>query len=67
MNEPSFQGTDYYQLDELLEPEERLSRDTARQFVEQEYLPIVTEHFRRGTFPVELAGAKDAGPRVPRA
>jgi glutaryl-CoA dehydrogenase len=55
MNEPKFQGTDYYDLDELLEPEERLVRDTARQFVESEYLPVVTEHFRHATFPVELA------------
>ena len=54
-NEPTFQGTDYYQIEELLDPEERLVRDTARQFVEQEYAPVVTEHFRRGTFPVELA------------
>src|SRR4029434_5982746 len=54
-NEPKFQGTDYYQIEELLEPEERLARDTARQFVEQEYLPVVAEHFRTGTFPVELS------------
>jgi glutaryl-CoA dehydrogenase len=54
-NDPRFQGTDYYQLDELLEPEEKLARDTARQFVEHEYLPVVTEHFRNGTFPVELS------------
>lgn len=54
-NMPRFEGTDYYNIDELLEPEERLVRDTARQFVEQEYLPVVTEHFRQGTFPVDLA------------
>jgi glutaryl-CoA dehydrogenase len=54
-HQPRFEGVDYYQLDELLEPEERLARDTARQFVAQEYLPVVTEHFRNGTFPVELA------------
>ncbi len=55
MHEPKFQGTDYYDIEELLEPEERQVRDTARQFVEREYLPIVTEHFRAGTFPVEIA------------
>jgi len=53
--EPKFRGTDYYDIEALLDPEERLVRDTARQFVEQEYLPVVTEHFRGGTFPVELA------------
>jgi glutaryl-CoA dehydrogenase len=54
-NEPRFQGTDYYEIEELLEPEERLARDTARQFVENEYLPVVAAHFRNGTFPVEIA------------
>jgi glutaryl-CoA dehydrogenase len=54
-NDPKFTGTDYYAIDELLESEERLVRDTARQFVENEYLPVVTEHFRAGTFPVGLA------------
>ncbi len=55
MSEPTFAGSDYYEIDELLSEEERLSRDTARSFVENEYLPVVTEHFRRGTFPVELS------------
>jgi len=55
MNEPKYQGTDYFAIEDLLDPEERLVRDTARQFVAQEYLPIVTEHFRAGTFPVALA------------
>jgi len=55
MTAPKFTGTDYYEIEDLLEPEERMVRDTARQFVEQEYLPIVTEHFRQGTFPVRLA------------
>lgn len=54
-NDPKFTGTDYYAIDELLDSEERLARDTARQFVENEYLPVVTEHFRAGTFPVGLA------------
>ena len=54
-NEPKFQGTDYYEIEELLEPEERLARDTARQFVHNEYLPVVAGHFRNGTFPVEIA------------
>ena len=55
MNEPNFQGADYYQIEALLEPEEKLARDTARQFVRHEYLPVVTQHFRDGTFPVELS------------
>ncbi len=55
MNDPTFQGTDYYDIEELLSEEERLARDTARSFVEGEYLPVVTEHFRNSTFPVDLA------------
>ncbi len=55
MNEPTFSGSDYYAIDELLSDEERLVRDTARSFVDNEYAPVVTEHFRQGTFPVELS------------
>jgi glutaryl-CoA dehydrogenase len=55
MNEPKFEGADYYQIEDLLEPEEKLARDTARQFVRQEYLPVVAKHFRDSTFPVELS------------
>jgi glutaryl-CoA dehydrogenase len=55
MNDPTFPGTDYYNLDELLEPEETLARETARQFVTEEFLPVVRDHFRAGTFPVHLA------------
>ena len=50
-----YDGADYYQIEELLDSEERLVRDTARQFVRNEYLPVVTRHFRDGTFPVELS------------
>jgi glutaryl-CoA dehydrogenase len=55
MNDPAFRGTDYYEIEELLSEDERLVRDTARSFVETEYMPVVTEHFRRGSFPVELS------------
>lgn len=55
MNEPGFVGTDYFEIDDWLEPEERAARDTARRFVEEEYLPVVREHFRAGSFPVSIA------------
>jgi glutaryl-CoA dehydrogenase len=54
-HEPKFTGTDYYAIDDLFDAEERMVRETARQFVENEYLPVVTEHFRNGTFPVAMA------------
>jgi glutaryl-CoA dehydrogenase len=50
----AYQAPDYYDLDELLSDDERLVRQTARRFVEEEYLPRVKEHFRAGTFPVEI-------------
>ncbi|MGD9763983.1 MAG: acyl-CoA dehydrogenase family protein [Candidatus Binatia bacterium] len=49
-----YEAPDYYGVDELLSDDERLVRQTARRFVEEEYLPRVQEHFRAGTFPVEL-------------
>lgn len=50
----SYKGPDYFQLDDLLTEEERMVRDMVRSFVEQEFLPVVTQHFRDGTFPSEL-------------
>jgi glutaryl-CoA dehydrogenase len=45
---------DYFLLDDLLTPEERMTRDTVKQFVEREVLPQVEGHFARETFPLEL-------------
>jgi glutaryl-CoA dehydrogenase len=51
----AFEGVDFLRLDELLSHEERLARDTVRDFVEREFLPRVQEHVRRdGSFPMEL-------------
>src|SRR3989454_7213815 len=49
-----FRGVDYYGVEALLSEDERMVRDTIRDWVEAEYLPIVTEHHRAGTFPVHL-------------
>jgi glutaryl-CoA dehydrogenase len=50
-----FDGVDFLRLDELLSDEERLARDTVREFVSKEFLPRVQEHVRRdGSFPIEL-------------
>ncbi|MCZ6602221.1 MAG: acyl-CoA dehydrogenase family protein [Planctomycetota bacterium] len=49
-----FQGVDYYSLDDLLSEEEKMVRETVRQFVTDKVLPRVAEHGRAGTFPVEL-------------
>src|SRR5881296_3007104 len=49
-----FRGVDYYGIEDLLSEEERMVRDAVRDWVETEFLPVVTEHHRAGTFPVEL-------------
>ncbi|MGB2867509.1 MAG: acyl-CoA dehydrogenase family protein [Bacteroidota bacterium] len=49
-----FQGVDYYNLDELLTQEEILARNTVREFVEENVIPIIEKHYRAGTFPMDL-------------
>jgi glutaryl-CoA dehydrogenase len=49
-----YRGVDYYGIEELLTEEERMVRDAIRDWVEAEFLPIVQEHHRAGTFPVSL-------------
>lgn len=46
---------DFLELDALLSDEERMLRDTVRQFVGDRILPEVGEWFERGYFPKELA------------
>jgi glutaryl-CoA dehydrogenase len=50
---------DFLQIDSLLDHEERLIRDTVRDFVGDKVLPGVGEWFEAGYFPKELA--KDMG------
>lgn len=49
-----YESVDYYQLTNLLSEEEKLIQKTARQFVEDKFIPIVTEYHRVGEFPVEI-------------
>src|SRR5262245_7734278 len=52
---PEFQGVDFLRLDELLSDEERMARDSVREFVSREFLPLVQQHVRQdGSFPLEL-------------
>jgi len=46
--------TDYMGFQELLTPEERLVRETARQFVNGEVLPIIDRHAQEESFPAHL-------------
>lgn len=45
---------DFFQLEDLLSPEERMTRDTVKQFVAREVLPTVERHFADESFPREL-------------
>jgi glutaryl-CoA dehydrogenase len=45
---------DYVDLEADLDEEERLIRDTAREFVEEQVKPDIGDHFEAGTFPTEL-------------
>ncbi len=49
-----FRGVDYYGIEELLTEEERLVRDTVRDWVEAEFLPLIQRHHREGTVPTHL-------------
>ncbi|MEE9280551.1 MAG: acyl-CoA dehydrogenase family protein [Myxococcota bacterium] len=51
----AFESLDLYRVDDELSDEERIARDTVRDFVEREFLPRVVEHVRQdGSFPLEL-------------
>jgi glutaryl-CoA dehydrogenase len=48
-------AVDFLRLDDLLSDEEVLARETVRDFVSKEFLPLLQEHVRRdGSFPMEL-------------
>lgn len=49
-----FQNVDLIRFDSLLSEDEKLVRNTARQFVEDTIIPIIEECFREGRFPREL-------------
>ena len=50
----AFKGTDFIGFDGLLSDDEGLVRDTARQFIEDNLVPIIEECNREGRFPREL-------------
>jgi glutaryl-CoA dehydrogenase len=51
---PAFPGVDFIDFDSLLNDEEKLARQTARQFVDDQVLPIIEQHNRDGKFPMQL-------------
>jgi glutaryl-CoA dehydrogenase len=51
---PKFQGVDYMNVDSLLSEEELLVRNTVREFVDDNVIPIIEKHARAGTYPMDL-------------
>src|SRR6059036_3898644 len=49
-----FRGVDFLEFDSLLTDDEKLVRDTTRQFIEDNLIPIIEECNRAGRFPREL-------------
>jgi glutaryl-CoA dehydrogenase len=45
---------DYYRVESLLTDAERLFRDRIREFVDEECMPLIAEHFDKGIFPMGL-------------
>jgi glutaryl-CoA dehydrogenase len=49
-----FEGVDYFGIEDLLSEEERMIRDTIRDFVSDKVIPLLPEHQRAGSFPMEI-------------
>jgi len=49
-----FESLNFADIDGLLSEEELMIRGTVRDWVTNEFLPVVNKHFRDGTFPSEL-------------
>lgn len=47
----SFQGVDFFNIDELYTSEELMVRDAFREFVDNEVMPVIEDNYMKGTFP----------------
>ena len=43
-------GPDFYNITDLLSEEELLIQRTAYEFVQKEFMPLIHEHYEKGTF-----------------
>jgi len=48
-------GPDFYNISDLLTEEELLIQKTAHDFVNNEFKPVINEHYEKATFPIEIA------------
>jgi glutaryl-CoA dehydrogenase len=49
-----FQGVDYFEIDALLDEEERMVRDTVREWVDDKLMPVIEHAYIERTMPKEL-------------
>ena len=49
-----FRGVDFIAFDSLLNEQQKLVRQTGRQFVDERVSPLIREQFRQASFPVQL-------------
>ena len=49
-----YRGVDYFNLDELFSEEEKMVRESTREFVDNEVIPIIEKHNQEMTFPKHL-------------
>lgn len=50
----TYKGVDYYDIDEMLTDEEKSIRETVRDFVNEEVIPIIEEYNQEMQFPTQL-------------
>ncbi len=49
-----FTGVDYFQLESLYSDDEIMIRNSVREFVDHEIIPVIEKHYMEGTFPLHL-------------
>ena len=49
-----FESLDFYRIDDLLTGEQKMVRQMVREFVDEQVLPDIEQHFMDGTFPSEI-------------
>jgi len=49
-----FKGVDYFNVDSLLSEDEVMVRNTVREYVDEQIIPIIEKHYREEKFPFHL-------------
>jgi glutaryl-CoA dehydrogenase len=50
----AYSAPDFMKIDDYLSDDEKMVRDTVRSFVSNEIMPIIADHYDKGTFPKHL-------------